>query len=184
MHAFPLRRLKKLSLSSRFQKIDGMTLIEVLIAILLFAVFSGVFLMVTELMASLLPSNDQASDLDRSCNGPALEVSCINSAFDDIIPEYFEKAADIRSLVDAKCLAPSRFFPPGEEVGWPNSYDCIHIIPASREISDMAITGNDEPGLFLAEARVDNPGSRAFWQIPVQRLFCWPYYKCVDVVKE
>lgn len=184
MHVSSSLRSKKHSLFSRFQKSDGMTLIEVLIAILLFAVFSGVFLMVTELMASLLPSSDQASDLDRSCNGPALEVSCVNSAFDNMIPEYFEKAADIWSLVDSKCLMPSRFFPPGEAIGWPSSYDCIYIIPASGEISDMATSSNDEPGLFLAEARVDNPGARAFWQIPVQRLFCWPYYKCVDVVKE
>lgn len=175
--------VKRRSFFLRFPESDGMTLIEVIIAVLLFAVFSGVFLMVTEMMTGLLPVKDQSADLDRGCDGPALEVSCINNAFDDMVPELFEKASNIWDLVGANCIAPSEFFSE-QSVGWPKSYDCIYIIPASGDIADMnGPSMGDEPGLFLAEARVDDPKVRAFWQVPVQRLFCWPYYKCVDVVK-
>ena len=162
---------------------DGMTLIEVLIAVLLFAVFSGIFLVVTEMMAGLLPSKPLNSNGDFSCDGPSLEVACINSAFDEILPDFFEKNSDIPNLA-GQCRPPSDFFPPREEIGWPVAYDCIFIISASGVISDLASSDlKDGPSLYLAEARVSDPAARAFWQVPVQRLFCWPYYKCVDVVR-
>jgi prepilin-type N-terminal cleavage/methylation domain-containing protein len=161
----------------------GMSLIEVLIAVMLFAVFAGVFLMVTEMMAGLVPVQNQSSSPDLSCEGPSLEVACVNSAFDNMVPDSFEKNPDIWLLTN-RCLPPSDFMPVGDVAGWPRSYDCIYIIPASGSIGEMASAyESKEVGLFLAEARVDDPALRAFWQLPVQRLFCWPYYKCVNIVR-
>lgn len=80
---------RRVGFQGRHLRYSGMTLLEVLIAVLLFAVFSGTFLMVTEMIAQLFPA-DQIPGVENSCNGPALEEACINSAFDKIVPELEE----------------------------------------------------------------------------------------------
>lgn len=46
---------RRVGCQERHLRSSGMTLLEVLIAVLLFAVFSGTFLMVTELIGQLFP---------------------------------------------------------------------------------------------------------------------------------
>jgi prepilin-type N-terminal cleavage/methylation domain-containing protein len=56
---------------------SGMTLLEVLIAVLLFAVFSGVFMTVTEMLGVLVPAS-KADDLPIDCMS---SPKAIDSAF-------------------------------------------------------------------------------------------------------
>lgn len=157
----------------------GMTLIEVLIAIMLFAVFSGVFVVVSEMLATLLPSSPTSSLDKASCDGPALELACINIAFDEIQPILEESAAMDLSVRDKQCYSSPSEIPglAAIAINWPASYDiCTFRYPGL--LSDV---GN--PDLYLLQAQPASGADDAFWRIPVQRLFCWPYHRCVKPPK-
>ena len=153
-----------------------MTLLEVLIAILLFAVFSGTFIIVTEMIVQIFP-RDKAPLAENSCNGPSLEASCINLAFDVIVPAlelYNPLDADISSQyasIDQMDFAGIADL----GLAWPDSYsieifqypDLTHSLPSDQSPS--------KPGLYLLQA---TPTNRAFWRKPIQRVFCRPYHVC------
>ena len=152
---------------------NGMTLLEVLIAIMLFAVFTGVFLTVTEMLSVLIPPSDTPLSV-QSCNGAALELSCINIAFDQIIP-ILEKDSDkpngcspTASLIPA--VAKKNII-----IDWPDDYKvCIYKYDNLAEQEPPAVP---LPGLYLLQAE---PNKQVFWRKPVQRLFCRPYHLCID----
>ena len=145
---------------------SGMTLLEVLIAVLLFAVFSGVFMTVTEMLGVLVPAS-KAPLGDESCNGPAIEISCINIAFDQLIP-FLEKADDL----PIDCMSSPKAIDSAFGGGWPDDYRiCIYPYQGLSE-SDQK-----KPGLYLLQAEATEP---AFWRKPVQRLFCKPYHLCLN----
>lgn len=145
---------------------SGMTLLEVLIAVLLFAVFSGVFMTVTEMLGVLVPAS-KAPLGDASCNGPALEASCINIAFDQLVL-FLEKADNLSNGCKPNPKAIDATF----SGGWPDDYQiCIYPYQGLPE------SPQKKPGLFLLQAEATEP---AFWRKPVQRLFCRPYHLCVD----
>lgn len=159
------------------QQSSGMTLIEVLIAVLLFAVFSGTFLMVTEMISQLLPA-EQAPAGERSCNGPALEESCVNIAFDAIVP-YLEKYDPSQVDISGDYASPNQLAFAGIndlQLAWPDGYR-LEILQWS-DLPQAAATDDQvsRPGLYLLQA---TPVSAAFWRRPIQRLFCRPYHRCV-----
>jgi prepilin-type N-terminal cleavage/methylation domain-containing protein len=156
---------------------SGMTLLEVLIAVLLFAVFSGTFLMVTEMISQLLPA-DQAPAGERSCNGPALEESCVNIAFDAMVP-YLEKSDPAQVNIGGDYASPNQLVFAGIndlQLAWPDAYRLEirqwNYLPQTAATDAQA----SRPGLYLLQA---TPVSPAFWRKPIQRLFCRPYHRCV-----
>jgi len=159
---------------------SGMTLLEVLIAVLLFAVFSGTFLMVTEMISQLLPA-EQAPAGEQSCKGPALEESCVNIAFDAMVP-YLEKSDPPRVDIDGDYASPNQLVFAGIndlQLAWPDAYQLeIH---QWKELPQTAASDGQasKPGLYLLQA---TPVSPAFWRKPIQRLFCRPYHRCVRPV--
>jgi len=159
---------------------SGMTLLELLIAVLLFAVFSGTFLMVTEMIGQLLPA-DQAPAGELSCNGPAVEESCVNIAFDAMVP-YLEQYEPGQTNISGNYASPSQlaFAGIGDlQLAWPDAYrlDILqwNDLPQAAATEDEA----SKPGLYLLQA---TPVSPAFWRKPIQRLFCRPYHRCVRPV--
>ena len=157
----------------------GMTLLEVLIAILLFAVFSGTFLVVTEMIAQLFP-RDKAPLADNSCNGPSLEAACINLTFDAIVPalELYDPldtdiSAEYASInqMDFAGIADSA-------LTWPDSYRLEIIQYPYLQQSAASEQSPSKPGLYLLQA---TPTNRAFWRKPIQRVFCRPYHVCTGV---
>jgi prepilin-type N-terminal cleavage/methylation domain-containing protein len=159
------------------QQSSGMTLLEVLIAVLLFAVFSGTFLMVTEMISQLLPA-EQAPAGERSCNGPALEESCVNIAFDAMVP-YLQKHDPAQVDIGGNYASPNQLAFAGIsdlQLAWPDAYRLEILqwidLPQSAATEDQS----SEPGLYLLQA---TPVSAAFWRRPIQRLFCRPYHRCV-----
>ena len=162
---------------------SGMTLLEVLIAVLLFAVFAGTFLMVTEMVGQLLPA-EQAPVGDGSCNGPAFEESCVNIAFDVMVP-YLEKSqpddllAEIDVLREYESLDDVEFAGIRDlQLAWPDAYR-LEILQWSG-LSQAAFTDQypSRPGLYLLQA-TPKPEQSAFWRKPIQRVFCRPYHRCV-----
>ena len=159
---------------------SGMTLLEVLIAVLLFAVFTGTFLMVTEMIGQLFPA-EQVPAAENSCNGPALEEACINSAFDKIVlslERYVEPGESPGAVVDAIKLGQIAFDEISDLKLLPDSYeievhqwDKFEPQQANEKMPAM-------PGLYLLQAK-PKTDSQAFWRKPIQRLFCRPYHRCV-----
>ena len=152
----------------------GMTFLEVLIAIALFAVFSASFLMVTEMLAALMPAANSPAQVD-GCDGPGLELACINVAFDQLVPEL-EKALEVPS----GCPLSMNSMPGSDELNWPEAYDvCVYKYPGPGldEQAGSAVS-SPRPGLYLLQAQA-RQGDSAFWRVPVQRLFCRPYHLCV-----
>lgn len=152
---------------------NGMTLLEVLIAIMLFTVFTGVFLTVTEMLSVLVPPTNAPLG-DQSCNGSGLELSCINIAFDQIIP-ILEKDSDKPS----GCFPTAGLIPAVAQksivIDWPDDYKvCIYEYDNLAEQEPPAAP---LPGLYLLQAE---PTKQVFWRKPVQRLFCRPYHLCID----
>jgi len=164
---------------------NGMTLLEVLIAITLFAVFMGVFLTVTEMLSVLIPPSN-VLDEDKSCNGSTLEMSCIGSAFDNIIPllekaysndqkPLDETATELMGCADNVNLVMTKLNPDTDfDIAWPSSY---RVCVDQYDKFPVLVDGQPRPGLFLLQAEPTEP---AFWRKPVQRLFCWPYHLCID----
>ena len=170
-----------MSLRKRSQvlKSSGMTLLEVLISILLFAVFSATFLMVTEMIAQLLPA-EEAPAADNSCNGAALEESCVNIAFDAIVP-WLEKADPTNLDISSGPYASPNQVPFAEirdlQLAWPDAYKLsIFQYPQTLRQSAATVSQPSMPGLYLLQA---TPTRSAFWRKPIQRLFCRPFHRCV-----
>lgn len=154
-----------------------MTLLEVLIAVLLFAVFSGTFLMVTEMIGQLIPA-EQAPAGDLSCNGPGLEELCVNIAFDAMVP-HLEKYDPIQVDISGGYASPNQLAFAGIsdlQLAWPDAYR-LEILQWS-DLRQLAATDDQasRPGLYLLQA---TPVGRAFLRRPIQRLFCRPYNRCV-----
>jgi len=98
-----------------------MTFLEVLIAIALFAVFSASFLMVIEMLAALLPAANSPAQAD-GCDGPGLELACINVAFDQLVPELEKDLS-----VPGGCPLALNSLPGSAELSWPEAYECAFI---------------------------------------------------------
>ncbi|MBM5796971.1 MAG: prepilin-type N-terminal cleavage/methylation domain-containing protein [Cyanobacteria bacterium K_Offshore_0m_m2_072] len=152
----------------------GMTFLEVLIAIALFAVFSASFLMVTEMLAALLPAANSPAQAD-GCDGPGLELACINVAFDQLVPEL-EKDLEVSTV----CPSSINSMPGSAGLSWPEAYDvCVYKYPGPGLDEQAGSAGSPpRPGLYLLQAQA-KPGDSAFWRVPVQRVFCRPYHLCV-----
>jgi len=161
---------------------SGMTLLEVLIAILLFAVFTGTFLMVTEMIGQLFPA-EQVPAAENGCNGPALEEACINSAFDRIIPyleRYVEPGETPGAVVDTIKLGQIAFDEISDLKLLPDSYEIeVHQWDEKFEAQQANENMPAMPGLYLLQAK-PKTDSTAFWRKPIQRLFCRPYYRCLE----
>ena len=165
-------------------KAAGMTLIEVLIAILLFAVFSGIFLTVTELMTSVMASYE-APEGASECSGFGEDRACIELYFDELV-KILESSAFPGNVASSDCdLSPTALLSKvlnEKEVNHLNGY----IWPANYEIcfnaySDLTENANAnalQPGLYLLQAqpKPSTPLNSALK--PVQRVFCRPSYLC------
>lgn len=183
------------------QRIDqfssGMSLIEVLIAILLFAVFSGIFVVVTEYTTSLSLA-DQPSKMGAECMGAGEDRACIELYFDALVDALASSAFPANNGSDfyniarglngkSHCAAtPVELFPdpvllPAEwpDLMWPLDYDvCIYSYDSLLVKEDLSLAPQ-RPGLYLLQANPSDSLRLVSTRKPVQRLFCRPRHLCV-----
>lgn len=163
-------------------KAAGMTLIEVLIAVLLFAVFSGIFLTVTELMTSVMAAYE-APEGAAECSGFGEDRACIELYFDELV-KILESSAFPGKVSSLNCAADpidllAEDLVPKEVThlrgyAWPANYEvCLNVYPGLIENVNAL-----QPGLYLLQAQPveDTPKESALK--PVQRIFCRPSYLC------
>jgi len=165
----------------------GMTIIELLIAIMLFAMFMSVFVVVTEMLVAWIPATNFKLS-ENHCNGQGLEQSCINVSFDQMVESLelapFEEVDTLASsVITDDCWhrpSPGGIYGDGD-IEWPDSFRvCLIRDPGASETNPSAPEpshgGKALPGLYLLQA---SPIDDAFWRKPVQRLFCRPIHLCV-----
>lgn len=167
---------------SQRHKAKGMTLLEVLIAVMLFAVFTGVMTMVTELMAAMM-SSDQKTTAATECGSPPLDRICIDLVLDDLTvtlqsPTFSVSNLQKSLLEECKPTAGELLKLDFDQIpasSWPTGYDfCIYSYGAKNSsfIEDLSA---GRPGLYLLHAQ---PTSRSPLKQPVQRLVCRPRTLC------
>jgi len=173
-------------------EVNGMSTLELLIAISLFSMFMSIFVVVTEMLVTWIPSTNSSSR-SKACTGPGLEQACVNAAFDRMIQSLeLAKFGEINQVampvISDDCWHHPNDPDPryqgiygADELEWPETYRvCLVKEPGSPESDPDDPTsspgGVEVPGLYLLQA---SPVDDAFWRKPIQRLFCRPIHLCI-----
>ena len=170
-----------------YQKIKnkGMTLPELVLAILMLTAFTGVTVMVTEFTSRFFqPLNEEAKEEYITSNKELSDMlnhhSQINTAFDSIIEILSEPGIDKNLILNLKCTSlPSLEWgiPSIDTKAIPKSYK-ICIKPTSLSESNYSELSYDEgkPGIYILYSKPENGVS--INSTPVRRIFCRPKPFC------
>jgi len=163
----------------------GMTLPELVLAVLMLTAFTGVTVMVTEFISRFFqPLNEKAKEEYISSNKEPNEMlnhhSQINKAFDAIIEILSEPGIDKNFILNLQCTAlPSLEWgiPSIDTKAIPKSYK-ICIKPTSLSESNYSKLANAEgkPGIYILYSKPENGVSVN--STPIRRIFCRPKPFC------
>ena len=164
---------------------EGMTLPELILAILMLTAFTGVTVMVTQFTSRFFqPLNEEAKEEYISSNKELSDMlnyhSQINSTFDSIIEILSEPGVDKNFILNLKCTSlPSLEWgiPSIDTEAIPKSYK-ICIKPTTLSESNYAQLANAEgkPGIYILYSKPENGVSVN--ATPVRRIFCRPKPFC------
>ena len=170
-----------------YQKVNnkGMTLPELVLAILMLTAFTAVTVLVTEFTSRFFqPLNEEAKEEYISSNKELSDMlndhSQINSAFDSIIEIFSEPGIDKNFILNLECTSlPSLEWgiPSIDTEAIPKSYK-ICIKPTSLSESNYTELANAEgkPGIYILFSKPENGVSVN--ATPVRRIFCRPKPFC------
>ena len=170
-----------------YQKVNnkGMTLPELVLAILMLTAFTAVTVLVTEFTSRFFqPLNEEAKEEFITSNKELSDMlndhSQINSAFDSIIEIFSEPGIDKNFILNLKCTSlPSLEWgiPSIDTEAIPKSYK-ICIKPTSLSESNYTQLANAEgkPGIYILFSKPENGVSVN--ATPVRRIFCRPKPFC------
>ena len=164
---------------------EGMTLPELVLAILMLTAFTAVTVMVTQFTSRFFqPLNEEAKEEYISAKKDLSDMlnnhSQINSAFDSIIEILAEPGVDKNFILNLKCTAlPSLEWgiPSIDTEAIPKSYK-ICIKPTTLSESNYTQLANSEgrPGIYILYSKPENGVSVN--ATPVRRIFCRPKPFC------
>ena len=169
------------------QKVNnkGMTLPELVLAILMLTAFTAVTVLVTEFTSRFFqPLNEEAKEEFITSNKELSDMlndhSQINSAFDSIIEILAEPGIDKNFILNLECTSlPSLEWgiPSIDTKAIPKSYK-ICIKPTSLSESNYTQLANAEgkPGIYILFSKPENGVSVN--ATPVRRIFCRPKPFC------
>ena len=163
----------------------GMTLPELILAILMLSAFTAVTVLVTEFTSRFFqPLNEEAKEEFITSNKELSDMlndhSQINSAFDSIIEILAEPGIDKNFILNLECTSlPSLEWgiPSIDTKAIPKSYK-ICIKPTSLAESNYTQLANAEgkPGIYILFSKPENGVSVN--ATPVRRIFCRPKPFC------
>jgi len=172
-------------MSSQKVNNEGMTLPELVLAILMLTAFTAVTVMVTQFTSRFFqPLNEEAKEEYISAKKDLSDMlnnhSQINSAFDSIIEILAEPGVDKNFILNLKCTAlPSLEWgiPSIDTEAIPKSYK-ICIKPTTLSESNYTQLANSEgrPGIYILYSKPENGVSVN--ATPVRRIFCRPKPFC------
>ena len=164
---------------------QGMTMPELILAVLMLTAFTAVTVMVTEFTSRFFqPLNEEAKEEYISANKEFSDVlnqhSQINIAFDSIIEILSEPGIDKNFILNLKCTSlPSLEWsiPSIDTKAIPKSYK-ICIKPTTLTESNYMSLSNAEgkPGIYILYSKPEN--GVTINATPVRRIFCRPKPFC------
>ena len=170
-----------------YQKVNnkGMTLPELVLAILMLTAFTAVTVLVTEFTSKFFqPLNEEDKEEFITSNKELSDIlndhAQINSAFDSIIEILSEPGIDRNFILNLECTSlPSLEWgiPSIDTKAIPKSYK-ICVKPTSLSESNYTELANAEgkPGIYILFSKPENGVSVN--ATPVRRIFCRPKPFC------
>ena len=164
---------------------EGMTLPELVLAVLMLVAFTGITIMVTEYTSRFFqPLNEEAKEEYISSNKDLSDMlnhhSQINNAFDSIIEILSEPGINKNFILDLKCTAlPSLEWgiPSIDTKAIPKSYKiCIKPTILSESNYSQLANAEGKPGIYILYSKPENGVSVN--ATPVRRIFCRPKPFC------
>ena len=164
---------------------EGMTLPELILAILMLTAFTGVTVMVTQFTARFFqPLNEQAKEEYISSNKELSDMlnhhSQINSTFDSIIEILSEPGVEKNFILNLKCTSlPSLEWgiPSIDTEAIPKSYKiCIKPTTLSESNYSQLASAEGKPGIYILYSKPENGVSVN--ATPLRRIFCRPKPFC------
>ena len=164
---------------------EGMTLPELILAILMLTAFTGVAVMVTQFTARFFqPLNEEAKEEYISTNKELSDMlnhhSQINSTFDSIIEILSEPGVDKNFILNLKCTSlPSLEWgiPSIDTEAIPKSYKiCIKPTTLSESSYSQLASAEGKPGIYILYSKPENGVSVN--ATPLRRIFCRPKPFC------
>ena len=164
---------------------DGMTLPELILAVLMLTAFTGITVMVTAYTSRFFqPLNEEAKEEYISSNKELSDKlndhNQINKALDSVIEILSEPGIDRSFILNLRCTSlPSLEWniPSIDTEAIPKSYK-ICIKPTSLSESNYSTLANDEgkPGIYILYSKPENGVS--INSTPIRRIFCRPKPFC------
>ena len=170
-----------------YQKVNnkGMTLPELVLAILMLTAFTGVTVLVTEFTSRFFqPLNEEAKEefitSKKELSDNLNDHSQINSAFDSIIEIFSEPGIDKNFIYNLECTSlPSLEWgiPSIDTKAIPKSYKiCIKTTSLSESNYTELANAEGKPGIYILFSKPENGVSVN--ATPVRRIFCRPKPFC------
>jgi len=171
----------------KYERINnhGMTLPELILAVLMLTAFTGITVMVTAYISRFFqPLNEEAKEeyiaSEKELSDKLNDHNKINKAFDSVIEILSEPGIDRSFILNLECTSiPSLEWniPSIDTEALPKSYK-ICIKPTSLSESDYSTLANDEgkPGIYILYSKPENGVSVN--SIPIRRIFCRPKPFC------
>ena len=164
---------------------DGMTLPELILAVLMLTAFTGITVMVTAYTSRFFqPLNEEAKEEYISSNKELSDKLNdhykINKALDSVIEILSQPGIDRNFILNLECTSlPSLEWniPSIDTEAIPKSYK-ICIKPTSLSESNYFTLANDEgkPGIYILYSKPENGVS--INSTPIRRIFCRPKPFC------
>jgi len=169
------------------QKVNnkGMTLPELVLAILMLTAFTAVTVLVTEFTSRFFqPLNEEAKEEFITSNKELSDMlndhSQINSAFDSIIEILSEPGIDKNFILNLECTSlPSLEWgiPSIDTKAIPKSYKiCIKPTTLSESNYSQLANAEGKPGIYILYSKPENGVSVN--ATPLRRIFCRPKPFC------
>ena len=171
----------------KYHKINnqGMTLPELVLAVLMLTAFTAITVMVTQFTARFFqPLNEEAKEEYISSNKELTDVlndhAQINNTFDSIIEIFSEPGIDKNFILSLKCPSlPSLEWsiPSIDSKSIPTSYKiCVKPTTLSESNNSELANSNGKPGIYILYSKPEN--GVTINATPVRRIFCRPKPFC------
>ena len=170
-----------------YQKVNnkGMTLPELVLAILMLTAFTAVTVLVTEFTSRFFqPLNEEAKEEFISSGKELKDIlndqTQINNAFDSIIEILSEPGIKKDFFLNLECTSsPSQEWniPSIDTKAIPRSYKiCLKSTSLSESSYTELANGTGKPGIYILYSKPDNGVSAN--ATPIRRIFCRPKPFC------
>ena len=175
-------------MQKRNSKNEGMTLPELVLAVLMLAAFTGITVMVTAYISRFFqPLNEEAREeyisAEKEFSDKLNDHAQINKTIDSIIEILSEPGIDKSFITNLECTSlPSLEWniPSIDSKAIPKSYKICIKSTSLSESNYSELSNGGKPGIYILYSKPENGVS--INSTPVRRIFCRPKPFCKEVI--